>query len=137
MYTALTKLVVLSILASKLSVAKDTPSPNTPIPKPDCDDSITVSMRYSGVSARLYLESADGKTRGGCVTLSQIWAWREGRPPVYAVDLDNGDISDSVTGTWLLTEELIVQDGITLKVGIAPCFMVPARVLVPSGVTEV
>ncbi|CAM9404971.1 unnamed protein product [Laminaria digitata] len=107
---------MLGMLVFKLAGAKDTPSPNAPIPKPQCDASITVSIRYSSVSARLYLVSADGSTRGGCVTLSQIWERRRGKPPVYAVNPKNGDISDSATGTWLLTEELFVQDGITLNV---------------------
>ncbi|CAN0567845.1 unnamed protein product, partial [Laminaria digitata] len=67
-------------------------------------------------SSRLYLVSADGTTRGGCVTLEQIWEERGGKAPLYAVDPKTGDISDSATGTWLLTEELFVQDGITLQV---------------------
>ncbi|CAN0495871.1 unnamed protein product, partial [Scytosiphon promiscuus] len=75
-----------------------------------------VSIRYSSVSSRLYLESADGGTRGGCVTLVQIWQHQKGKAPLYAVDPESGDISDSATGTWLLTEELFVEDGITLQV---------------------
>ncbi|CAN0536600.1 unnamed protein product, partial [Laminaria digitata] len=70
----------------------------------------------SSGSARLYLESRDGSTRGGCVTLQQIWEEQGGKEPLYAVDPDTGDISDTVTGTWLLTEELFVEDGITLQV---------------------
>lgn len=119
MSTALGMAVVLSMLSLMLATAKDTPSPNKPIPKPKCDASIKVSIRYSTVSSRAYLVSADGNTRGGCVTLTQIWERRRGKPPLYAVDPVRGDISDTATGTWLLTEELFVQDGITLKVG--PC----------------
>ena len=116
MSKTLGKAAVLSMLALKLAAAKDTQSPNEPIPKPECDASIPVSIRYSSVSEWLYLESADGKTRGGCVTLQQIWEHQRGEAPLYAVDPKNGDISDSATGTWLLTEELFVEDGITLKV---------------------
>ncbi|CAM9144191.1 unnamed protein product [Laminaria digitata] len=118
MSAALGKMAFLGMLALKLQVdaAKDTKSPNPPIPKPECDASIPVSIRYSSVSERLYLESADGKTRGGCVTLEQIWEHQRGEAPLYAVDAKSGDISDSATGTWLLTEELFVEDGITLKV---------------------
>ena len=116
MSKAIGKMALLSMLCLKLSSAKNTESPNQPIPKPECDASIPVSIRYSSVSERLYLESADGSTRGGCVTLAQIWEHQRGKTPLYAVDPDSGDISDSVTGTWLLTEELYVEDGITLKV---------------------
>ncbi|CAN0302315.1 unnamed protein product, partial [Laminaria digitata] len=107
---------LVGMLALKLAAAKDTKSPNEPIPKPECDESIPVSIRYSSVSERLYLESSDGKTRGGCVTLEQIWEHQRGEAPLYAVDAKSGDISDSATGTWLLTEEVFVEDGITLKV---------------------
>ena len=96
--------------------AMDTPSPNSPIVKPGCEANTTVSVRYSSSSARLYLESADGTTRGGCVTIRGIWEELDGSPPIYAVDPDSGDVSDSVTGTWLLSESLYVEDGITLKV---------------------
>ncbi|CAN0491507.1 unnamed protein product, partial [Ectocarpus sp. 12 AP-2014] len=86
-------------------------------PKPDCDSDVAVSIRYAGTTARLYLESADnGTTRGGCVTLGQIWESRAGKGPLYAVDPDSGNVSTNATGTWLLTEELYVEDGITLKV---------------------
>ena len=105
------------MLALNLAAAQDTESPNEPIPKPPCDASVPVSIRYSSASSRLYLVSADNSTRGGCVTLAQIWEERGGKAPLYAVDPESGDISDSVTGTWLLTEELFVQDGITLQVG--------------------
>lgn len=108
------------MVAFTLAAAKNTPSANKPIPKPECDSSITVSIRYSSVSSRVYIVSADGKTRGGCVSLSQIWEQRGGKPPVYAVKPKNGDVSDKATGTWLLTEDLFVQDGITLNVGL--CF---------------
>ena len=117
MPTTLRKAIVLSMLALNLAATQDTESPNEPIPKPPCDASVPVSLRYSSASSRLYLVSTDNITRGGCVTLSQIWEERGGKAPLYAVDPESGDISDSVTGTWLLTEELFVQDGITLQVG--------------------
>eukprot|EP00904_Undaria_pinnatifida_P005815 jgi/Undpi1/2363/HiC_scaffold_13.g05746.m1 len=104
----------LSVLA-QLTTAKDTSSPNKAISKPSCDKSIEVSVRYAGSSDRMYIESANGRTRGGCITLKQIWESREGEGPLYAVD-KNGDISDTVTRRWLLTDDLYVQDGITLKV---------------------
>ena len=42
---------------------------------------------------------------------------------MYAVDSQTGDASNNVTGTWLITEELFVQDGYTLQVrAFAFCF---------------
>ena len=41
---------------------------------------------------------------------------RGGRDLLYAVDATSGDVSDSETGTWLLTEELCVEDAMTLQV---------------------
>lgn len=120
--TAATTAVLMAnlLLASSRhqALAVDTPSPNNPIAKPGCDANTTVSARYSSSSARLYLESADGTTRGGCVTVRGIWEELGGKPPIYAVDPDSGAVSDSVTGTWLLSESLYVEDGITLKVSV-------------------
>lgn len=98
------------------AVVEDTASPNEPIPKPECDPDVAVSIRYAGTTGRLYLESSDGETRGGCVTLGQIFEARAGKAPLYAVDPESGGVTETVTGTWLLTEELYVEDGITLKV---------------------
>lgn len=121
MSTSLGKVALLGMVALKLVAAKDTPSPNKPIPKPDCDSSIAVSVRYNAESARLYIESANGRTRGGCVTLEQIWEQQVDGSPLYAVDPKSGDVSRSATGTWLLTEEMYVEDGITLQVGLHVC----------------
>lgn len=108
---------ILSVLALTLTAAIDTESPNAPIPKPECNPNITVSTRYSESSARLYIESADGITRGGCTTLSKVWVQQGGNvPPLYAVDPVTGAISDTATATWLLTEDLYIQDGVTLEV---------------------
>lgn len=38
------------------------------------------------------------------------------KAPLYAVDPVSGNYSDVITGTWLLEEDLYVEDGITLKV---------------------
>lgn len=100
----------------------DTPSPNMPIPKPECDANQTVSVRYSATTGRLYLEAAVVGERGGCVTIDQIWTARGGgtktgaKAPLYAVDPMTGAVSENITGTWLLEEDLYVEDGITLKV---------------------
>lgn len=100
----------------------DTPSPNEPIPKPECDANQTVSVRYSATTGRLYLEAAVVGQRGGCVTIEQIWTARGGgtktgaKAPLYAVDPVSGAVSENITGTWLLEEDLYVEDGITLKV---------------------
>lgn len=123
--TRLRAAALMSLLAAaKVADAADTASPNDPIEKPSCDSSKAVSIRSSSSSERLYLESADGSTRGGCMTLTEIWEDLDGSAPLYAVDPDSGDVSDSVTGTWLLTETLYVEDGITLQVKSYNYFMV-------------
>ena len=114
--TTILRVAGISLLAARAAIAADTASPNDAIDKPDCDSSITVSIRYSSSSERLYLESDDGSTRGGCMTLTEIWEDLDGSAPLYAVDADSGDVSDTATGTWLLTETLYVEDGITLQV---------------------
>lgn len=50
------------------------------------------------------------------MTLTEIWENLDGSAPLYAVDPDSGDVRNTVTGTWLLTETLYVEDGITLQV---------------------
>lgn len=105
-----------SLLAVRQAVAANTASRNKAIPKPACDPTITVSIRHSSESTGLYLESADGSTRGGCVTLQAIWEKMSSGAPLYPVDSATGNASTTATGTWLLTESLYVEDGITLQV---------------------
>lgn len=91
---------------------------NEAIQQPECDANKTVSVRYSSTSARLYLEAPEASSqRGGCVTLSQIFQARSGKAPLYAIDPHTGSRVEEATGTWLLTESLYVEDGITLRVG--------------------
>ena len=118
MLRAAASIVTMSLfLASRQQVeAEDTPSPNDVIAKPQCDSNATALFRYSAASERLYLESADGTTRGGCVTLTQIWEQLAGSVPLFAVESGSGNVSSAATGTWLLTETLYVEDGITLQV---------------------
>ena len=97
-------------------VAVVTKAANEVIPEPDCDATVAVSVRYSSTSQRLYLEAIDTDERGGCVTLGQIFEARGGKAPLYAVDPDTGERTTNATGTWLLTESLYVEDGITLNV---------------------
>lgn len=112
-----TAIIMMSLLLATRQVeAQDTPSPNDAIAKPECDSNVTAMIRYASSSQRLYLESADGITRGGCITPTEIWEQLTGKAPLYAVDLDNGAVSTTATGTWLLTESLYVEDGITLQV---------------------
>ena len=112
--------VVVSLLATRPSDAANTASPNKAISKPKCNSSAKVSIRYSSSSKNLYVESGGGK-RGGCVTLTEIWKELGGGAPLYAVDSNSGDTSKKPTGTWLLTENLNVQDGITLEVKSNEC----------------
>lgn len=107
---------ILSLLAAdRRAGAANTASPNSAIAKPACDVNTTILLRYSWSLERLYLESGDDTTRGGCVTLTKIWEELAGRAPLYAVNA-SGDVVDVVTGTWLLTESMYVTDGITLQV---------------------
>lgn len=93
---------------------------NDPIDEPSCDSTKDVSIRYASSSKRLYVEAGSSGKRGGCVTLSDIYAAQEIDGPLYPVDPDSGDRVSSVTGTWLLTESLYVKDGITLNVRSPP-----------------
>lgn len=95
----------------------DTPSLNEVIPKPECDATNDVTVRFANTSQRLYLETTDNTTRGGCMTLERIWEIRDHKAPLYAIHPENQSVSDTVTGTWLLTMDLYVEDGITLQVG--------------------
>lgn len=107
-------LLLASVLA--LATTQQVFGENDPIPKPSCDDSKTVTIRYSSTSERLYLEAGPDGERGGCVTLTEIFDERGGKAPLYAVDPSSGNRSVTATGTWLLTESLYVEDGITLNV---------------------
>eukprot|EP00904_Undaria_pinnatifida_P005755 jgi/Undpi1/2309/HiC_scaffold_13.g05693.m1 len=111
----LTRVAALSllVLAIELAGAAKTASPNDAISKPSCDSSKSASVRYSSGSERLYVESSSG---GGCITLKEVWEGLDGKAPLYAVDSSTGDVSKNATGTWLLTESLYVEDGVTLQV---------------------
>lgn len=78
---------------------------NTPIPKPVCDASKTVSVRYSSTSQRIYLESADG-ARGGCATPTSVHQSLGPLSPLYPLE---------TPGEWMLDESLYVLDGISLN----------------------
>lgn len=112
METMLRVAPIVGLLAAR---AVDAALPNPVIDKPDCNPNMTVSIRYSTSLARLYLESGNGSTRGGRMTLTEIWEDLGGSAPLYAVD-NGGEVSDTATGVWLLTESLYVQDGVTLQV---------------------
>lgn len=80
---------------------------NTQIPKPSCDASKEVSVRYSSTSQRIYVESLDG-TRGGCTSLSHVYeTLGADSSPLYPLETE---------GEWYLGNELYVLDGITLEV---------------------
>lgn len=77
------KYAVLDMLGLMMVPAKDTKSPNAPRPLMECDDIIFESVRNSPVRARLYLESANGKTRGVCMKWN---TYEDGKASLYAVD---------------------------------------------------
>lgn len=93
---------------------------NAVIDEPKCDSSKAVSIRYASSTERLYVESGSGG-RGGCVTLTEIFNAQGGSGPLYPVNPSSGSRTGSPTGTWLLTEDLYVEDGITLNVGSCVC----------------
>lgn len=79
---------------------------------------IPVSVRYIPDLKRVYVEPATGSNGlGACATLTQIW---ENLPqlnsPLYAINTTTSAVSEVPTGTWLLTEDLYIEDGITLSV---------------------
>lgn len=113
----LAKRIVLFTVATLVANAA---AESDPIEQPECDSSKTVSIRYSSSSQRLYIEAGESGEQGGCVTLTEIFEAREGKEPLYAVDPETGDRVDEATGTWLLTESLYVEDGITLNVSQDP-----------------
>lgn len=93
---------VVALLASGFSWAQA----NTPIPKPVCDTSKEVSVRYSSTSQRIYIESLDG-SRGGCTSLSSVYQALGDTSPLYPLEKP---------GEWLLEESLYILDGITLNI---------------------
>ena len=103
----------LTLFGIELATAANTASPNKAIAKPKCSSSKSVSVRYSSGSKRLYLEAS---SRGACITIKEVWERLRGKAPLYAVDSSSGDVSRAATGTWLLTESLYVEDGVTLQV---------------------
>lgn len=105
-------LLILATLVTDLAAVND------PIAKPVCDGSKSVSIRYASSSSRLYVEAVNAGDRGGCVTLGEIFTARNGNPPLYAVDPATNQRVTEATGTWLLTEDLYVEDGITLNVSL-------------------
>lgn len=109
---AISRMGVISLVALVAYVAAE----NEPIEQPECDASQSVMIRYSSTSERLYLEAGESGERGGCMTLTQIFEARAGKAPLYAIDPDTNERVDDPTGTWLLTESLYVEDGITLNV---------------------
>lgn len=113
--TAAKTIGLCTLLASYLA---STAAVNDVIEQPECDATKAVNIRYASSSERLYLEAAEDGQRGGCVNLTAIFEERAGKAPLYAVDPDTGDRVDEPTGTWLLTESLYVEDGITLYVSL-------------------
>lgn len=79
---------------------------NTPIPKPSCDATKTVSVRYSSTSQRIHLESVDGSC-GGCATPTSVYEALGAASPLYPLE---------TLGEWMLDESLYVLDGIVVNV---------------------
>lgn len=78
---------------------------NTPIPKPVCNASKEISVRYSSTSQRIYLESVDG-SRGGCASPAIVYEALGDASPLHPLE---------TPGEWMLTESLHILDGITFN----------------------
>ena len=80
-----------------------------------------ISVRHIPDLKRIHVEPAsDSHGLGGCTTLTQIWEslllLPQQNSPVYAINTTTNAVSDVPTGTWLLTEDLYIEGGITLGV---------------------
>lgn len=64
------------------------------------------------------MEAADSGERGGCATVYEVWDALGGddTSPLHPVDPESGTYTSAITGTWLLEQDLYVQDGVTLQV---------------------
>lgn len=80
---------------------------NIPIPKPSCDSSMNVSVRYASSSNRIYVESSDGSSRGGCSSLTHIYE---------TLGSEKSPLQPLGDDEWYLESELYVLDGITLEI---------------------
>ncbi|CAM9858944.1 unnamed protein product [Pylaiella littoralis] len=80
-------------------------------------NNVTDYIRWSSMSDRLYLEN------GACVTMTDIYESRldnsGNKGPVYPIDKDTLQKTDTVTGSWYLESSLYVQEGsrLVLKAG--------------------
>eukprot|EP00903_Cladosiphon_okamuranus_P019297 g17738.t1 len=80
--------------------------------QPNCDSDAQPEVRYASTTARIYVEHVDDH-RGGCFTLTDIY--ESGSRPLYPIDPTTNERTTTITGVWLLTEELYILDGITLQ----------------------
>ncbi|CAN0190743.1 unnamed protein product [Ectocarpus sp. 6 AP-2014] len=91
-------------------------------PKPACDPTIPVTVRYAASTQRVYFEHTDGTT-GGCATLSDVLAERVEKNgtvkgPLYPLNPVTGEKimnASQVTGHWLIEADLYVTNGVTLQ----------------------
>lgn len=87
------------------------PAHNPPA-KGTCGNLGLPDIRYASTTKRVYVER--NGTRGGCVTLSDIWELEKGA--LHPINPRTNKRARAPTGVWLLTEELYVSDGVTLQV---------------------
>ncbi|CAM9761421.1 unnamed protein product [Ectocarpus sp. 8 AP-2014] len=79
-------------------------------PKPACDPTIPVTVRYAASTQRVYFEHTDGTT-GGCATLSDVLAERVEKNGTVKKIMN----ASQVTGHWLIEADLYVTNGVTLQ----------------------
>lgn len=80
--------------------------------KPYCDPNIPSYFDKKDNTIKSFNK---GGPRGGCFTLTDIWKELD-QNILFAIDPSTEIISKVPTGTWMLTEDLFIQDGITLNV---------------------
>ncbi|CAM9884349.1 unnamed protein product [Scytosiphon promiscuus] len=107
---ALEALGVADVSDVGVGIVVPTPWEGYLFPKPECDASIPVEVRYSATSQRVYFEHTDGTT-GGCANLTQILDFRQEKNGTVKKIMN----ASLVTGHWLIEADLYVMNGVTLE----------------------
>ena len=77
-----------------------------------CNDSIPVSVSVSPDDQRIHVNS---NHIGGCITLTDVWKGLDKSEHLTPIDPVTKNTSSIYTGTWYLTEDLYIEDGVTLN----------------------
>ena len=83
----------------------------TPIDDSYCTSKHPITVRRSLSPKGVHCESTG---KGGCFTLSELWK-EPNQDFLFAIDPVTNTVSKIPTGTWFLTQDLYITDGITLN----------------------